>query len=147
MKRRLQRGFTLIELMIVVAIIGILASIAIPQYQDYVTRARWADTYFAIGSFKNAVAECAQNNNVTLNNTCDSLALLTASGFWSGAMPSIKFGATVTLTAATAAIVIDASTVTQLGNCTVTFTPSPVQGSLMWSASNGAGCSRRQTGL
>ncbi len=60
---RAQRGFTLIELMIVVAIIGILAAIAIPQYQDYVTRSRWSDNLQRIGPLKQAIAECAQNNN------------------------------------------------------------------------------------
>ena len=47
---RAQRGFTLIELMIVVAIIGILAAIAIPQYQDYLTRSRWSDNLQSVGT-------------------------------------------------------------------------------------------------
>ena len=64
---RVQRGFTLIELMIVVAIIGILAAIAIPQYQDYVTRSRWSDNFQAIGQLKQAIAECAQNQNGVFN--------------------------------------------------------------------------------
>src|SRR5687767_4749714 len=60
---RAQRGFTLIELMIVVAIIGILAAIAIPQYQDYVTRSRWSDNFQQIAQLKQAIAECVQNQN------------------------------------------------------------------------------------
>ena len=47
--------------MIVVAIIGIPAAIAIPQYQNYITRAKWQDNISQIESFKIAVAECVQN--------------------------------------------------------------------------------------
>ena len=61
MKRSMQKGFTLIELMIVVAIIGILAAVALPAYQDYTVRARVTDGISLAGSAKTAVAENAQN--------------------------------------------------------------------------------------
>ena len=61
MKFALQKGFTLIELMIVVAIIGILAAVALPAYQDYTTRAKVTDGISLASSAKTAVSENAQN--------------------------------------------------------------------------------------
>jgi len=60
MKRQLQQGFTLIELMIVVAIIGILAAVALPAYQDYTVRAKVSEVILAASAGKTAVSEAAQ---------------------------------------------------------------------------------------
>jgi type IV pilus assembly protein PilA len=61
MKTQMQKGFTLIELMIVVAIIGILAAVALPAYQDYTVRAKVSEGLSLAGSAKVAVAENAAN--------------------------------------------------------------------------------------
>jgi type IV pilus assembly protein PilA len=66
--KRIQKGFTLIELMIVVAIIGILAAIALPAYQDYTIRAKVSELILAASSVRTTVTEAAQNLNRMANS-------------------------------------------------------------------------------
>jgi len=66
MKRSLQKGFTLIELMIVVAIIGILAAVALPAYQDYTVRAKLSEVVLAASSCRTAITETVQTSSSTL---------------------------------------------------------------------------------
>lgn len=73
--KSLQKGFTLIELMIVIAIIGILAAIAIPQYQNYIARSQVSRVVSEVGSLKTPVETCMLDGKTTLGQTVNTCQL------------------------------------------------------------------------
>ena len=100
MLKQTQKGFTLIELMIVIAIIGILAAVAVPQYGQYTKRAKFAEVVSATAPIKTGIDVCIQSNQDT--TACDDWAEIGVT------QASVEVGANVT----SAALAENAGTIT-----------------------------------
>jgi len=134
--KRTQSGFTLIELMIVVAIIGVLASLALPAYSNYTKKAKFAEVVSAGSAVKSSIDVCYQTEGDL--GDCDEFSELSI------AATSVTNGANV------ASVTIDTTTAgkievtgaTTVDSATYTLTPSPANGTLTWAAvcSNDAFC-------
>jgi type IV pilus assembly protein PilA len=88
MNKSMQKGFTLIELMIVVAIIGILAAVALPAYQDYTVRARVANVITAFDSIKTCVATQYASDSGNMANV-SSLCSVAANSYFPAIQPAL----------------------------------------------------------
>jgi type IV pilus assembly protein PilA len=131
MFNKMQKGFTLIELMIVVAIIGILAAIAIPAYQDYTIRAKVTEGLNLADSAKTAVAESFQSGSTT--------GLTAAASSWNTSFVSTKYVKTIAVSnSGVITVTYDPAGIPQLvtGSNTLLLTPF-INGAVLVASSTG----------
>ena len=129
--KKLQTGFTLIELMIVVAIIGILAAVAIPSYQDYTKRAHVSEGLSLAGAAKTGIAEYFSSQGVMpVDNT--------EAGIAPGTQITGNAVVSVTVTSGQIDIVYNTKVSSTAGELNMQLSPTTSAGSIQWICNNAA---------
>ncbi len=126
--QKVQKGFTLIELMIVVAIIGILAAVALPAYQDYTKKAKFAEVISTAASYQTAVSLCAQ-----------TLGTVTGCDLGTNGIPATTSSTHVGSVGVTNGTITVTPTATTSATATLILIPTLGGTTLTW-AKTGSGC-------
>ena len=130
MKKQLQQGFTLIELMIVVAIIGILAAVALPAYQDYTVRAKMSEVILAMSACRTSITEVYQSGGSAPTANSWGCEQGTASKYVNAVTTSSDGAVTATVQGISSSVDTSVVTLVPLANSNTTAT---------WAANSGSG--------
>ena len=129
--KSMHKGFTLIELMIVVAIIGILAAIAIPAYQDYIARAQVTEAVTLASGQKGAVTEVRSNTGAWPTSNAEA-GIAAASDITGKYVSNVAVGASGVITATMKSAGVNA----QVQSGTIVLTPTENSGSYSWACTS-----------